>query len=156
VIPLAHTIGGGGGPEIELLLLAGAALATAIILFVQKGAPPAAPFVLLVVAVGFGAGSFMINRAPSAGPTKVTIVDPRPGDEVKAGKAVKLEVAVNNQPDGSHVHVFVDGGLEQMPQGLSARVVLKPGPHEVMVELTSADHTSFSPKITDTIELIAR
>jgi hypothetical protein len=156
VIPLAHTIGGGSGPEIEFLMLAGAALVTAVILFVQKSSPPATPFVLLVIAIGLGVGAFAVNTAPSAGPTQLTIVDPRPGDEVKANKPVVLKMAVNNQPGGSHVHVFVDGGLESMPGGLTARVVLPRGTHEVLVELTSADHSSYNPRVTDKIELIAR
>jgi hypothetical protein len=152
---LAHTIGS-GGPEIEFLILAAASVITGVILFVKKSAPRSAPVVLMLVGIGLVFGAFTINRAPSAGPTRVTIVDPTPGDKVPADKQITLRVAVNNQPTGSHLHVFVDGALEQMPRGLSPKIKLPRGVHEVTVELTAANHQSFDPRVTDTIELIAK
>jgi hypothetical protein len=156
LIVLAHTVGGAGGPEIEILLLGGAAIVTAVLLFFQKNVHRAAPPVVLLIGIAAVVGAFAINTGSDAGATRVTIVDPKPGDEVEAGEPVELEIAVTGQPEGSHVHVFVDGELEQMPSGLTAAIILERGRHEVSVELTDVDHGSFEPRITDTIELVAR
>jgi hypothetical protein len=156
MIVLAHGAGGAGGPEIEFLVLGGAAIVTAVLLFFQKNVHRAAPPVVLLIGVAAVIGAFAINTGPDAGAMRVTIVEPKPGDEVQAGEPVELELSVIGQPEGSHVHVFVDGALEQMPSGLTAAIILERGRHEVSVELTNADHGSFDPRVTDTIELVAR
>jgi hypothetical protein len=156
MIPLAHTGGdASAGPAIEFLVLGAAAIITAVALFLQKNVHRAAPPVLLLIGIAAVVGAFATSGSETHA-ARVTIVEPKPGDEVPAGEPVELQIRVIDQPEGSHVHVFVDGALEQMPSGLTAAIILEEGPHEVSVELTDAEHGSLEPRVTDSIELVAR
>ena len=52
-----------GGPDPEFLILAGALAIVAVVLFVQKAAPPLVSVSLLALAVALGVGAFAF--APS-------------------------------------------------------------------------------------------
>lgn len=105
----------------------------------------------------------------------VSIVSPKDGAEVSAGEAVKLDVQLQGaeiageghgegeehtdgeQGEGNvgHLHVFVDGQLESMPETLTPEIELEPGTHTVMVEFVDVEHRQLEPRITDEIELTA-
>lgn len=57
---LAHTFGS-SGPDVELLLLAGAMVVLAVIFFFQKTVKPMVPVVLLLMAFGVAAGAFALG-----------------------------------------------------------------------------------------------
>lgn len=51
----------GGGPDIELLVLAGGMLVLGVILFFQKTAKPIVPLILAVAAFALAAGAFALD-----------------------------------------------------------------------------------------------
>jgi uncharacterized cupredoxin-like copper-binding protein len=166
---LAHTFTP-GGPDIEFLVLAFALLSLAIVLFFQKTAKRQVPFILLVASLAMGAGAFAVGgSAPDAGSgagITVNITNPSDGAQVPAGKPISLEVDLNGgtivaetsstDPSAGHYHVFVDRELVDMPTSDTPTVRLEPGEHEVAVEFTDTSHAQFSPRIIDTVTVVAK
>jgi hypothetical protein len=156
-----------GGPEIEVLLLAGALLYVGVYLFVRKAAKPIVSVGLVVVALAFGLGSFAIGGSSSAS-TNVTvnITSPDEGSVVAANKPVEVVTSVRGGrlvsstdargSDVGHLHIYVDETLAAMPTTKAYTVKLGPGRHTLTVEFTRADHQSFTPQVTDEIEVTAR
>jgi hypothetical protein len=156
-----------GGPEIEVLLLAGALLYLGVYLFVRKAAKPIVSVGLVVAALAFGLGSFAIGGSSSAS-TNVTIsiTSPDGGTVVAANTPVEVVTRVrggqlvsSTEAQGSdvgHLHVYVDEELIAMPTATTYPVELDPGRHDLTVEFTRADHQSFSPRVTDQIQVTAR
>ena len=108
----------------------------------------------------------------------VSIVTPEDGAQVSAGEPVQLEVdlqggeLVGGHEEGhteeaegaggegqgenvGHLHVFVDGKLQSMPESLTPEVEFTPGAHTVMVEFVDEQHRQLSPRITDEIQVEA-
>lgn len=168
---VAHTLGS-NGPEIEFLVLAGALLILGVVLFLQKTVKPSVPLFLVLGAIALGVGAFAFASDDEAATTtrsteaELTIVAPSDGDEVPAGEPFTIEVRVDggtltaeaesDDPDAGHLHIFVDEELVGMPTSDAPEIELEPGEHEVVVEFTATDHSSYSPPVTDTIELTAR
>jgi hypothetical protein len=164
----AHTFGT-GGPDVELLLVAVAVLALGIVFFFSKTTKPVVPLVLLLAAFALGTGAFALGSSqagsPAASNVTVAITDPNNGDTVGARRPVELEVDVrggelttdvqSSDPTKGHLHVFVDDELISMPTTATPEIELEPGPHEITVEFTGADHRSFSPKILDRVSVTA-
>jgi hypothetical protein len=48
---------------------------------------------------------------------------------------------------GGHLHLFVDGRLEQMPYGTESELRLEPGRHRITVEYVNFEHVSFEPRV---------
>jgi hypothetical protein len=173
---LAHTLGA-GGPDIEMLLLAVALLFLGVTFFVQKTTKPAVPVVLLVGALGVGAGAFALggsagDHSDSAGVVgapegiSIRITAPTDSDTVPAGESVEVTVELtgadltdattSEDPTEGHLHIFVDGTVISMPSTTTNEVELDRGDHTITVEFTTADHRSFDPRIQDEINVTAQ
>jgi hypothetical protein len=156
-----------GGPEIEVLLLAGALLYLGVYLFLRRAAKPIVSVGLVVVALAVGLGSFAIGGSSSAS-TNVTIdiTSPDEGAVVPANKPVEVVTSVRGGrlvsstdaqgSDVGHLHIYVDEALTAMPTTTTYTVKLDPGRHTLTVEFTRADHQSFTPQVTDEVEVTAR
>ena len=59
---LAHTLGA-GGPDLEMIVLAGALAILGIVFFFQSAVKPVISVVLLIAAVGLGAGAFALGAS---------------------------------------------------------------------------------------------
>ena len=161
---VAHSLGS-EGPDIELLIFAGALLVLAVMLQVQKAAKLAVVVAVVAVAVALGTGSYFLGGEPptDAAPpdVSVSIIEPENNDEVAAGEPVELRVSLEGgtltdsttagDSTEGHIHVWVDGELASMPSALKPKVRLEPGRHEIAVEFVKADHGQFSPRIMDQI-----
>lgn len=163
---LAHGTGGSsGGSGISLpLLLGGIALAAAAL--ATRGKIVAAG-TWAAVAVGValaGASLFAGGGNGSSRPdVHIAVVEPADGDTVAAGEPITIRVNVDGSlatgpqdSDGGHLHLSVDGQLQQMPYTASSEVTLEPGRHDVTVEYVDNEHLSYDPRIQDSIEVEAR
>ena len=54
-----------------------------------------------------------------------------------------------------HLHLYVDGKLQQMPYSTRTEVTLPPGPHELRVEYVDSRHVSFNPEVSWTVYVTA-
>jgi hypothetical protein len=118
----------------------------------------------VVGVVLFGLG-LVVDACP--GPTAsnaiVNIAEPQAGQEVPSGQPVEVVVELENaaialspsDTSGGHLHLYVDGQLQQMPYSLDARIRLNRGRHEIRVEYVDFRHVSFSPEVSTTIEVTA-
>jgi hypothetical protein len=166
---VAHTFGR-NGPDVELLLIAAALLFLGVTLFVQKTVKPQVSILLMLGSIALATGAFVVGRSSGdaqAAPSGlgVTIVAPEDGATVSAGDEVTIRADVeggsmtsstsSSNPREGHLHIYVDGEIISMPTTLESSVTLEPGAHTLTVEFTSADHTSFNPKVTDAVEVTA-
>jgi hypothetical protein len=118
--------------------------------------------VLGVVLLGLG---LVIDASPgpTASDATVRIIEPSPGTEVAAGQPTEVAVELRNgtialspsDASGGHLHLYVDGQLQQMPYSTETKVTLEPGRHELRVEYVNAQHLSFSPEVATRIEVTA-
>ena len=160
---LAHAVHDAGGPEIEYLIIAGALLVVGVLLYVQKSAPPAVSLVLVLAAVAMGSGAFFLGQPPPAEGRSIVITSPAPGDVVSADEPVPIEFALHGgklastatSKDGGHLHVLVDGFVQDMPFG-DPQVELDRGSHTLTLEFVDAEHMPYSPPVKDEIEVSAR
>ena len=162
----AHTIGGSGGAEIEILILGIATVVFGLSLRSSQMARAWVPWAVLGLGVVLVTASFVVPRITrNAGRSfaRLEIAQPTDGAEVPANERVPVKVEVGNAPvaatptstSGGHLHLFVDGKLEQMPYGTHTEVRLDPGTHKVTVEYVSVDHLSFSPRVTKSVTVTA-
>jgi hypothetical protein len=118
-------------------------------------------------AVALGALSFAIpqlNEPDRPSNVSLAIVSPNPGATVPAGKQVKVEVALTGaslarsatDADKGHLHIFVDGQLQQMPYSTSTNVTFDPGAHQLVVEYVDPQHVSYDPPIQTSVRLTAK
>lgn len=170
---LAHALGE-GGPEIEILMLAGGLLVLGIVFFFQKTTKPQVPVILVVTSLALTVGAFAFsgddaeNESISTDVT-ISIVSPEEGAVVPADEDLMIEVEIVNgalvsgststDPNEGHIHIYVDGQVVAMPTTESDTIVpgtnLPPGEHEVIVEFTQANHTSFAPPVQTAITITA-
>jgi len=170
----AHTLGA-GGPDLELIMIAGAMAVLGIVFFFQEAVKPAVSIGLIVVAMGAGAFAFAMGgdeepetqearEAASEGGVSpedatVTILSPANGDTVPANAPVEITYEVDPgglEPDLlGDMHIYVDGDLESMQTTEVLEVELRPGTYTVGVEAAQPNHASFDPMILDEIELTA-
>ena len=169
----AHTLGT-GGPDLELILIAGAMGVLGIVFFFQKAVKPVVGIALVVAAIGAGALAFAMGGSePEAQQTRadgaeggtapegatVTILSPADGASVPANEPVEITYEID--PGGlptdqlGDVHVYVDGVLLSMQTTDVFEIELEPGTSTVGVEAAQPDHTSFDPRVLDEIELTA-
>jgi len=161
---LGHTLT--SGPQIELLLLAGAALAAGVLAYLYGWGGSNLPGILLIVSFVVAGGAFVLPGANDATPSsdaRVAITSPEDGASVPAGESIAVEVALENgdlaqsaTDDGGHLHVYVDTKLESMPYSDTATVKLKKGSHAIMIEYVNNQHLSFDPRVLDQVEVVAR
>jgi hypothetical protein len=163
---LAHSITP-GGPEIEVLVLAGALAYLGVYLFVKRATKPYVSVVLMVLALALGVGSFAVGRSAAISTSAAVLIRaPRDGQVVEARTPVELRAEVRGgrlvastqaQDDNvGHLHVYVDEELVAMPTSDTYELELPPGRHTVTVEFTRADHASYTPRVTDEVSLTAR
>lgn len=162
---LGHAFGGGGPLNLVLLLL-GAGIAYAGIRL-RKRQPRMTAWAkpLTVLGIALVAAGLVIDASPppTASNAAVRIVRPAGGSEVPAGEPVDVVVEVTggvlalspDDTDGGHLHLSVDGLVQQMPYATQAQVTLEPGVHELTVEYVDARHLSFQPRIATSIEVRA-
>jgi hypothetical protein len=90
---------------------------------------------------------------------RVEIQSPTPG-EVLHGDPATVDVRItlpggrvvpfstrNLIPNAGHLHVYLDGTLVSMTQGLDQEIPVKPGPHRLAVEFVATDHAPFNPPV---------
>ena len=160
---VAHAVGG-VNYNLPLLVLAGALLITALAVGGGEGTRRRIGVALLVGAVVVGVVSFLPPVAGDAAPdATITILEPADGATLPADEPVAVRVAVENgrvaaSPDdaeGGHLHLYLDGQLQQMPYTMDAVVILTPGEHTLTVEYVDARHVSFDPEVEHTIRVTA-
>lgn len=161
---LAHGLGGGSGPEIELLAVAVAMIVFAVLVDIQKR--------MKLIAGGIGVaallGAFFFNpggtaQAPSD--VAISITNPVDNEVVPANKELAVEVDLDNaeltnetegtDPRLGHIHIYVDGSVVSMPTTLDTKIELEPGKHTLMAEFVAADHSRFDPPITHEVDVVA-
>jgi hypothetical protein len=164
---LAHALGT-DGPEIEFLIAAGGMLVLALIFFFQKTVKPQVPLFLLVGAFGLTAGAFAFGPEGPKGDATVVIQVPEDGATVPAGRPLQVSAVVqggsltaaasSSDANAGHLHIYVDGTVVAMPTEATSKVggeFLPAGEHEITVEFTRADHTSFDPVILSSVTVFA-
>lgn len=160
---LANGVHAGTGPSSLLLAAAAVLLVGGIWSIIRKRAGPLG---WLAVAVGAAVGvlAFVLPGGQQAAPqVDVTIVRPVVGSDVPAGEPVTVKVRLfgaqiatsPTDTDGGHLHLYVDGELQQMPYSTTAEVELGPGSHTLRVEYVDNQHRSFDPEIDATIDVVA-
>lgn len=157
-----------GGAQLNgTLVIAGAVLTGIGILLwaLKKGGRWAAPAVasagVIVLALGFIVPSLGGDGAGSD--AVVSIVEPANGARVDAASPVTVRVALQNgsiatsatDTEGGHLHLYLDGQLQQMPYAMEAQIQVTPGPHQLRVEFVDSRHLPFDPPVDSTITLTA-
>lgn len=164
----AHGLGGSSGFEIGLILLGLLLLGGALGYRARAGSNKT----LAGVFVGLGGllivGSMLVPRGDEhgapAGDVVVRILRPQDGAAVPVGEPVRIETQVTgadvarsaSASDGGHLHIFVDGELQEMVFAAGTEVTLTRGAHTITVEYTNSQHLSFDPPIEESVEVIAR
>ena len=121
---LAHGAVGGSGPQVEMLILAGAFIVLGIVFYFQKSVKPSATVVLVIIGVALVAGAFAFGGGSGEAPdVTIDIVSPADGTTVDASNPIRFDVNIeggslttatqsSDETEG-HLHVFVDGrGVE--------------------------------------------
>ena len=156
-----------GGPGVAFVLTAVALFAVAVYLFFRKTVRPQVSLALLVAALVLGVGSVgLMPKSPPARSLGVSIIRPRAGAIVAAGKPIDVEVALKGgrltksvtgtAPNAGHLHVLVDGAIVSMSASTVVPVTLSPGRHVIEVDFVAPNHLPFAPPVSDTIDVIAR
>jgi hypothetical protein len=128
------------------------------------GAAGMAPVVLaaaFILPARLFPGPSAIRPSTSA---KVSIVRPAEGAVFPVGPAevtvqVKLQggkltstTSTRLIPNEGHLHVYLDGALISMTQGLTQRLEVWPGAHVVRVDFVATDHGLFNPPVTAEVD----
>lgn len=162
---VAHGAGGGDGDVRSFLLLfGGGALVLAGLAMRAREKHLVVSAAPIVAGVGLVLGSFVFTGSDSERPdVHISITAPAEGATVPAGRPVPVVVAVDGpiasgpeDREGGHLHLSVDGKLQQMPYSKSAEVTLTPGRHTVTVEYVDNKHLSYDPPIEHTVEVGAQ
>lgn len=115
----------------------------------------------IVAGLGLGAAGFVLTA--SSPDATVSFVRPRAGTEVPANQPVSIQVRVEGGEvatsptdlEGGHLHLYVDGRLQQMPYSDTTEIQLPPGEHRLRVEYVDNTHRSFDPEIATSVEVEA-
>jgi hypothetical protein len=156
-------------PGPGLLGVAALMAIAAIYLFVRRKGPPVLQLGLLVLSVTVLTG-YLSAGSPKP-PPRVTlrVISPSQGEVVPAGKPIPVLLQLKGAvlvpptvqsfstpppPNAGHIHILVDGKLVQLTG--RAEVTLSPGRHSVAAEFVDPYHRSFSPRIIDSVKVVAR
>jgi hypothetical protein len=163
---LAHGTGGssGGSSGLSLLLLVGGVALVAGGSVARSKLPDPVAWSAVGVGVVLGMGSFFVPGNSGERPdVHIAIAQPVAGAKVAAGKPVRVRVDVDGDlasgptdKTGGHLHLSVDGQLQQMPYGATSEVTLEPGMHTLTVEYVDNKHLSYDPPILASVEVEAR
>ncbi len=149
-------------------LLAGSAalvLAGGVGLFFRRGQARLAGEFLIAFGALVLVAAFVWVKIPSDRPANVSIaiVEPRSGSFVEAGESIRFRVRINApiaaspaDREGGHLHLYVDGELQQMPYAKEATFDLAKGRHQVEVEYVDNRHVSYDPEIVTSIHVTGR
>lgn len=162
---LAHTSatgGGGGGGANLLVVMAGLAIvAAALGMRSRDRSSPVRDGALVLVGVAVAAFGF-VSTGEKRPEVTLTLLRPDPGSSVRPDQPVPVEIDVQGgkvarspSDSGGHLHLAVDGALEQMPYGTTAEVRLPRGTHTLRVEYVDEKHTSYDPPIAVEVRLHA-
>lgn len=162
---LAHVSssgGGGGGRGNLLLVLSGlGAVAAALGLRARGRAQGMGVWALLVAGVAVAVLG-LISTGDKRPDVTLTLLSPDPGSAVRPDEPVPVSVDVQGArvarsptDSGGHLHLSVDGALEQMPYGTAAEVRLPRGTHTLRVEYVDDEHKSYDPPIAVEVRLHA-
>jgi hypothetical protein len=163
----AHTIGGENGFETELLIPGVLLLVGSFVLRNGKKVKPGLATGILAVGILLLAASAVVPRATgdggSAGDVEVRIRAPQDGATVQANERIDVEATViggelaesAEGDEGGHLHIFVDGRLQEMLYADATQVELEPGVHTITVEYTDAQHLSFEPPVETSVQVTA-
>ena len=156
---------GGGGQLNGTLVLGGAVLAGIGIMLwaLKRGGRWAAPIAAAAGVIVLSLGFIVPSVGGGTSDAVVSIVQPSNGARVPGGGPVLVRVAIQNgsiatsatDQSGGHLHLYVDGQLQQMPYSNQAMVNLQPGPHNLRVEYVDIRHVSFDPPIASTVTVTA-
>jgi hypothetical protein len=155
---------GGSGQLNPRLVIAGAILVGigTLLWAIKKGGRWAAPGVAAVGVIVLSLG-FIVPPDAGGSDAVVSIVEPSNGQQVVAGAPLTLRVAVQNgtiatsptDRSGGHLHLYVNGALQQMPYSSVTQLRLGPGQNNLRVEYVDNRHVSFDPAITATVTVTA-
>jgi hypothetical protein len=157
-MPLAHAASPGGVP-LELLLVAGALLVLGVVFYLQSSVKPFVSLILIAAGIAIGTGSFALSDGDGGSSHDhpvVSVVSPQEGQEVSAGEPLTVEAQVEGDDGSGHIHIFVNGAMAAMADGMTGEVTLDPGRHMIMVEYVGADHASYADRIVDEVGVTAR
>lgn len=162
---LAHvstTGGGGGGGVNPVLILGGLALVAMGLGLRARRVDSGMPWWVFVGAgVALVVPGFVIAGEKQPEVT-LTLLAPDPGSSVRPDQPIPVsvdveggKVAASPTDSGGHLHLSVDGALEQMPYGTTAEVRLPRGTHTLRVEYVDDKHKSYDPPIAVEVRLHA-
>jgi hypothetical protein len=160
----AHAVGPSGGVDLEFLLVAVAVIVLGLRLRASKDVRPAAGYIAIAIGVALLGAALVVPRiGPPRPNVSITIVSPEQGDTVPAGEPLTIDTTVTGAQIASsakdtksgHLHVYVDGQLQQMPYSTSTQIKLKPGDHAITVEYVDASHVAYQPPIDATVNVTA-
>lgn len=151
---IAHMGEGSGGTFV--IVLAALGLVAAGMRMRNRDRPNgAAAWGLIIGGVIVGVVGVIASTGSSGSkrPAVTMTITPPAGTEVPAGAPVTVSVDVQGAPvaaspadrTGGHVHVFLDGKLQEMAYGTSATMTFTPGPHTVRFEYVDNRHISYKP-----------
>ncbi len=172
LVPSSAFANGRNGAEeaasvnVPFLVAGGVVAAAGVVLWLLKkggrwAAPAAVAAGVVVLALGF-----IIRPSPggeASGDAVVSIVEPSNGERVNAGQPVIVRVALQNgsiatsptDQTGGHLHLYLDGKLQQMPYSMDTQIELPAGTHQLRVEYVDHEHLSFDPPVETTIAVTA-
>lgn len=163
---LAHagaTGGGGGGGANLLLVLTGLGAVAAALGLRARGADRGIGVWALLGAGAAVAVLGFVSTGEKRPEITLVLLSPDPGTQVPADQPVPVsvdvqggKVATSPTGPGGHLHLSVDGALEQMPYGTTAEVRLARGTHALRVEYVDEKHVSYKPPIAVEIRLHAQ
>jgi hypothetical protein len=153
--------------QTTLLIIAGLAFVAAFVLRRVKDDMQAFGWGAFGVCIAVAAAAFIVHNVGGGGDVsssdvRLSIVAPEEGATLPVGEPIAIEVEVEGaeiatspQDQGGHIHVYVDGTLEQMPVGATTTVTLKRGEREITVEYVDAQHAPLDPAVRTSITVTA-
>ena len=152
--------------NVPLVVTGGVIAGAGVLLWgLKKGGRWVAPLAVAIGLVVLGVGFFLRlgGGEEVSSDAAVSIVQPSNGERVDAGKPVTVRVALQNatiatsptDEDGGHLHLYLDGRLQQMPYTMEATIEVPAGTHQLKVEFVDHRHISFDPEVQTTITVTA-
>ncbi|HEX2040103.1 MAG TPA: hypothetical protein VHF47_10275 [Acidimicrobiales bacterium] len=154
---LAHVSASGGGESggVNVVLVLGglALVAMGLGMRARRVHSGVAWWVYLVAGIALVVPGFVTGGEQRPEVT-LTLLSPDPGASVRPDQPIPVslevkggKVATSPTDSGGHLHLSVDGALEQMPYGTTTEVRLPRGTHTLRVEYVDDKHKSYDPPI---------
>jgi hypothetical protein len=152
--------------QTPLLIAASLAFVAAFVVRSAKPDKQSIAWVAFGLGIVLSGAAFIVpnltDGSVSSSDIQVSIVAPEEGATIAAGRPITVEVdvegaelATSPADQGGHIHVYVDGTLEQMPVGSTTTITLKAGEREITVEYVDAQHVPLDPPVRTTIAVTA-